>query len=305
MLYAICYSADISAPKMEILDTPQGRITVFTQGITITDKDTKITGKNAVFFEKENKAKISDSLLITTPQLSITADTAYYDFNEKTTILKGQVLVESETLRIETPFLTFEQGKKFVKAQDNVTIKEKLQNIRILSKIGEYNFTDALGSVDSFPTLYIERSETTVVSSRRMILKNRDSQFLAIESVSAQINKTILKCDTLLFFINDDSGFALGNPRVLDSQNHLSGKSIRFYFFEQDSNVNIQDQSSLKTVKVSDNAQATYITDNGGIVQVYGTNLSINYKNSDVDNIYIYGDSLNLVTGKYISKKEL
>ncbi len=304
LLFAICYSSDISAPKMEIVETPQGRTTVFPQGIVITDKNTRIIGKKAIFFERENKAKVYDSLFITTQQLNITADTAYYDFDAKITTLRGNVRVESDTLLINTTLMTFEQGKNFVRAYDNVSIREKLQNIRIMSKTGDYNFTDAVGSVDSFPTLFIERSDTTVVTSNKMILKNRESQFWAIESVSAQTNTSILKCDTLLFFIQEDSGFALGNPRVLDKENWLSGNSIRFYFFNQDSNLDIQDQSSLRTIKVFNNAQGKYITDEQGTVRVFGSNLSINYKDGEIDNIWISSDSINLVTGNYVSKKE-
>jgi lipopolysaccharide export system protein LptA len=300
----ILFASDISAPKMEIVETPQGRATVFPQGIVITDKNTKIIGKNAIFYERENKAKVYDSLLITTPQLSITADTAYYDFDAKTTMLKGNVIVESETLLINTSIMTFEQGKNLVKAHNDVSIREKLQNIKIISQTGEYNFSDAIGIVDSYPTLYIERSDTTVIKSGKMILMNRESQFLAIDSVSAQTNTSILKCDTLLFYIQEDSGFALGNPMVLDKDNHLTGKSIRFYFFSDDSTVDIKDQSSLKTVKVSDNAQAKYLTDDGGTVQVFGSNMSINYKDGEVNNVWIYSDSLNLVSGNYVSKKE-
>lgn len=299
------FAADISAPKMEIIDSPQGRMTVFPQGITITDKDMKITGKNAIFYEKENKAKIYDSLLIISPRFTITADTADYSFAEKKTNLKGNVIVESETLQIKTPFLTFEQGRNLVKAQDGVIIKEKQQNLTIFSKTGEYNFNEALGIVDSFPTLQIERSDTTIVNSRKMILKNRQFQFFAIDSVSAKTGKTILMCDTLLFFINEDSGFALGNPKVLDKQNQISGKTIRFYFSQEDSIKKTQEKSALKTVKIIDAASATYITDDGGILQVQGNIISINYKHGDIDNIEVSGDTLNLVSGQFTPKQEL
>lgn len=299
------FAADISAPKMEIIDSPQGRMTVFPQGIIITDKDTKITGKNAVFYEKENKAKISDSLLIVSPQFSITADTAYYSFAEKKTILRGEVRVESETLRIETPTLIFEQGKNLVKAQDSVIIKEKLQNLTIFSKVGEYNFNEALGMIDSFPTLQIERSDTTIIHSKKMILKNRQSQFLAIDSVSATTGKTILRCDTLLFYIKEDSGVAFGNPKILDKQNQISGKTIKFYFSQDENNQQSQEKSALKTVKILEAANANYLTEDGGKLDVQGNIFSINYKNGDVDNIIVSGDTLNFVTGQYIPKQEL
>jgi lipopolysaccharide export system protein LptA len=306
-LIAISYlfAADISAPKMEILDTPEGRVTSFPQGITITDKDAIITGKNALFYERDNRAKIFDSLLINTPQFKITADTAYYQFTEKKSMLKGNVKVESETLLINTPILTFEQGRNLVKAHDSVSLKEKQQNLTIESKYGEYNFTDAVGIADSSPTLYIERSDTTVIKSNKMMLDNKNDKFFAIDSVSAVSAKSTLKCDTLLFFIKEDSGLAYGHPRVFDSKNQINGNLIKFYFAKTDSQQNIQDKTSLKNVKVLQAANATYTTDDGGILEVFGNIFSISYKNGDIDYITVSSDTLSNVTGKFTPKKEL
>lgn len=299
------FAADISAPKMEILDTPEGRVTSFPQGIIITDKDATITGKNALFYERDNRAKIFDSLLITTPQFRITADTAFYQFDEKKTTLRGNVKVESETLLINTPVLTFEQGRNLVTAHDNVNLKEKQQNLTIISRFGQYNFTDAIGIADSSPTLYIERSETTIVKSNKMILDNRKALFTAIDSVSVVTAKSTLKCDTLIFFIKADSGLAFGHPKVYDSKNQINGNMIKFFFANADTQENVQDKTSLRKVKVLQAGNATYVTDDGGILEVFGDFFSINYKDGDVDYITISSDTLSYVKGKYTAKKEL
>jgi len=307
LLAVSCYlfAADISAPKMEIVDTPDGRTTVFPQGITIIDKDNKITGKYAVFYEKENRAIISDSVKIVNPQLKIIADTAFYSFAEKKSNLTGKVQVESETLKIETPNLTFEQSRNFVKAQDGVKIREKLQNLTVIGKIAEYNFTDGLGTVDSSPTLYIERSDTTVIQSTKMILKNKESQFLALDSVTAKAGNTILTSDTLLFFIKDDSGIATGNPKIFDNKNIILGKTIKFYFGEDDSMGSSTDRTVLKTIKILESASANYVTSDSGRLEVEGNIFSINYKDGDIENIRVFGDSLNFVSGKFYPKEKL
>lgn len=305
LLFALCYSADISAPKMQIIDTPQGRTTVFPQGITITDKDMTITGKNAVFYEAENRAIITDSILITNPQFTITADTGYYYFSDKKSNLKGNVVLESDTLRITTPNLTFEQSRNIVKAHNGILIREKIRQITIFGETGEYNFKDATGLIDSSPIVHIERKDITIIKSARMLLKNNEARFWAIDSVSAKTGNTILKCDTLLFFIQEDSGIAIGNPQVIDSKNRITGNTIRFYFGEEDSIDTADDQTVLKMAKITQSASAYYVTDDGGIVEVSGNLFTINYLNGDIENIIIIGEGQNKVSGKYFPKEEL
>lgn len=298
-------AADISAPKMEILDTPEGRMTVFPLGITILDKDTKITGKHAIFYEKENRAKIYDSLLIISPQFTVTAETAFYSFAEKKSNLRGNVVLESDTLKILTTNLVFEQSKNIVKASEGVVIREKLQRLTITGRNAEYNFTDASGIVDSLPTLQIERADTTVVKSNKMLLDNKESRFWAIDSVSAEAGNTILRCDTLLYFIKEDSGLAMGRPQIVDKQNRIAGKDIRFYFSQEDSSNQSSDRSSLKIVRIIESANANYVTDEGGLLEVQGNIFMIYYLNGDIDNIKVFGDTLGNVSGKYYPKEKL
>ena len=304
-LCAVCYSADISAPKMEIIDTPDGRTTVFSQGITIIDKDNQITGKYAVFYERGNFARITDSVRIINPQMNISADTAIYYFDNKWSNLKGNVQVESDTLKIETSDLIFEQSKNIIKTNTYITIREKKQNLTIVGYVAEYNFTEGTGVIESLPVLYIERKDTTVIRSAKMVLNNRESQFFAIESVTAKTGNTILKCDTLLFFTMEDSGIALGNPRIFDKESWINGTIIKFYFGNSDSAGESDNQNELRTVKIIESANTHYITQDGGILEVSGNLFAINYLNGDIEYIRIFSDSLNIISGTFTPKEEL
>ncbi|MEO0076246.1 MAG: LptA/OstA family protein [candidate division WOR-3 bacterium] len=300
------FAADITAPKMELIDSENGRLTVFPEGIVISDKDMKITGKRAIFFEKDNRAIIKDSLTITNPQYTITADSAIYSFTEKISVLQGNVVVESDTLEIRTNELIFDQRQNLVKSQQGLVIKEKRQNILVSSKIGEYDFNQALGITDSLPTLFIFRSDTTVISSKKMVLDNNQYQYYAVESVTVKNKDSYLYCDTLLFFVKEDSGVAFANPRISENENQLSGEKIWFYFDSQDSVLNGNESKSLNKIRVDNNVNAKYFTKENGVVEINNAKyLIINYQDNEVKNIYITGDSLNLISGTYRTKEKL
>ncbi|MEO0092265.1 MAG: hypothetical protein ABIK61_06125 [candidate division WOR-3 bacterium] len=296
-------AAEISAPKMEIIDTERGRATYFPQGITITDKDTKITGTNALFWERDNVAQISQ-VLIQNPQFNITAETAYYFFDEKKTILKTAVKVESETLLIETANLTLNNLSNIVYCESDIIIKEKTQNIEATGKRARYDFKEQIGIIDSQPILKIigqTDKDAIIIRSYKMILKNRDSQFLAIESINAQTENTVLKCDSLVYFLKGDSGYANGNPKVIDKDNYAQGEIIKFFFREDSAQSN---SISLNTVKIINSAIANYNTEDGE-VEVWGKIFSIHYQDGKPNMIIIQSDDISRVTGKYVFREEL
>jgi lipopolysaccharide export system protein LptA len=301
VIVVFIFAADIQAPKMEIVDSEQGRLTIFPQGIVVTDKENKISGKYAVFYERANRAQICDSVMIENPRFTITADTVLYSFHEKSSLLNGNVIVESDTLRIETASLLFKQSQNIITTQTDVKIKEKKQRLTIFSKKGMYNFADDFGVVDSEPVLYIERDDTTIVRGQKMVLENNAARFMVTSNVSAKTNQTILSCDSLIFYTDHDYGIAQVNPRITENENLLFGNTIEFYFAET-ANSN---KTSLSNIRVLEQAHATYLTNDGGLLKVQGDEFLIYYEDGDIKQVKIFSDSLNYISGTFISKQKL
>ncbi len=306
LLIVICYhliAAEITAPKMEIIDTEQGRATSFPQGITIIDKETKITGTNALFWERDNVAEIFQ-VLIETPQFKITAETARYFFDEKRTMLKKTVRVESETLLIVTENLTLNNLANIVYSESDIFIREKIHNIEATGKNAQYNFKEQIAIIDIQPRLKIignSEDDAVVIQSRKMFLKNREAQFYALESVYAYSANTILQCESLIFYLNGDSGLARGNPKVIDNQNDAQGEVIKFFFGEDTSSAK---NLSLNTVQIINSAVANYYSEDGK-VEVWGKIFSIHYQAGKPYMIRIQSDNSSVVSGKYIFKEEI
>jgi lipopolysaccharide export system protein LptA len=261
----IGWAADIEAGKMEILNTQEGRVTVFKEGVVIIDRETKITAQNAIFYESKNLAIVYDSVKITNPSATIKSDTANYYLSERKTILKGNVLVIQESLEITAPELIVEYQKDLASAQNGFLISEKPHSIEMTGKTGEYSLNREEGIIDSLPYFEINKNETLKVISQKLSFKNKEHFAAASGKVLVTSGHAILTCDSLTYNWEKDSGTALGQPVLKEDNNKIEGNTI--YFFAR--------EAKLERMKVEGEAFGNYFNDEGDRVEIGGDLLSI------------------------------
>lgn len=270
-------AADIEAGKMEILNTEDGRVTVFKDGVTIVDGDTKITAQNAIFYERKNLAVVYDSLKITNPSATIKSDTANYYLSERKTILKGNVLVTQESLEIKAPELIVEYQKDLASAQNGFSISEKPHSIEITGKTGNYLLNREEGIIDSLPYFEINKNETLKVISQKLSFKNKEHFAAASGKVLVTTGHAILTCDSLTYNWENDSGTALGQPVLKEDNNRIEGNTIYFFAHE----------AKLERMKVEGEAYGNYFNDEGDRIEIGGDLLSIFFTDGKTNSIEV------------------
>ena len=70
LLPTVAVAAEITANKMAILNTEQGRVTVFEDGVSIVDGETRISASRVEFHDAENRAVISGGVSIVMPRFA-------------------------------------------------------------------------------------------------------------------------------------------------------------------------------------------------------------------------------------------
>ncbi len=283
------YAADIEAGRMEILNTPEGRVTVFKNGVSIIDRETKIIAQNARFYEDKNFVIVHDSVNITNPSAIIISDTANYYLDERITILKGNVKVTQESLEITAPELTVEYQKDRASAKKGFVIVEQAHSIQITGITGEYYLNREEGVIDSQPQLLVEQEETLKVYSQKLSFKNKAATAFASGKVKATSGQAVLLCDTLIYNWEKDSGKAFVDPILKENNNELKGKTI--YFFAR--------EGKLERMEIEGDASGYYYNDVGDKVVVEGESLhlffsegktySISVKNVQLGKLYRHG----------------
>ncbi|MEO0093155.1 MAG: LptA/OstA family protein [candidate division WOR-3 bacterium] len=277
LLLAVANAADIEANKMEILNTEEGRVTVLSNGVTIIDRDTKITANSARFWESKNLVILADSIKIENPSATIRSDTANYYLTERKTILKGNVLVAQESLAIFAPQLTVEYQKDRAYTQAGFVIVEKTHSLKITGKTGEYLFNQEVGRVDSLPYLEFTKNETLALSCQKLLFKNKAKLAIAIGKVKVQSKEAILTCDSLIYFWERDSGVAYQKPMLKEKNNELSGQTM--VFLAQD--------SELKQIEIVGDASGQYYNEEGDKVEISGSNLSLRFAEGKIYSILV------------------
>ena len=271
------FAADIEAGKMEILNTEEGRVTVFKDGVTIVDRETKITAQNALFYESKNLVIVRDSVKIVNPSATIRSDTADYYLSERKTILKGNVRVLQESLEIRAPQLIVEYQKDIANAQNGFIIFEKRHSIEITGKTGVYFLNKEEGVIDSLPHLEAKQHETLEVTSRRLSFKNKENLAVASGKAVVTSGKVVLACDTLVYNWEKDSGKAIGKPILKENNNEVMGKTI--YFFAK--------RGELERMQIEGEASGNYYNEEGDKVEISGESLSLLFSAGKTNSIAV------------------
>lgn len=290
LLICNLHAADIEAGKMEILNTEDGKVTVFKEGVTIIDRDTKITAQNARFYENKNLAIVHDSVIITNPSAIIKSDTANYYLDVRKTIFRGNVVVTQESLEIKAPELTVEYQNDRASAKNGFIIIEQPNSIQITGQTGEYFLNKEEGMIDSLPQLEVKKNETLQVFSQKLSFKNKTKLALASGSVKAISGNAILVCDTLIYNWERDTGKATGNPILKENNNEVKGSKI--YFLVQ--------EGELKQMVIEGEALGNYYTNQGGKVEIKGESLRLFFSEGKTNSIAVK----NVQSGKFYRKEE-
>ena len=290
LLICCLHAADIEAGKMEILNTPDGKVTVFKEGVTIIDRETKITAQNARFYENKNLAIVYDSVVIINPSAIIKSDTANYYLDVRKTIFRGNVTVTQESIEIKAPELTVEYKKDRASAKNGFIIIEQPNSIQITGQTGEYFLDKEEGMIDSLPYLEIKKNETLQVFSQKLSFKNKAKSALATGRVKAISGKAVLACDTLIYNWESDSGKASGNPILKENDNEVKGRIIYFLVHE----------GELDQMVIEGEALGNYYTNQGGKVEISGESLRLFFSEGKTNSIAVK----NVRSGKFYRREE-
>ena len=135
----LIHAAEITATKMAILNTDQGKVTEFEDGVVITDGGTKITAGKVDFYDQLNTAWIFGGVTITTPNSTVTADSARYLLGARQTYLDGHVVIQQEGLRVTSPSLVLDNGRDHVTTTSEIHIWDEKQGFEVAGIGGDYD----------------------------------------------------------------------------------------------------------------------------------------------------------------------
>lgn len=277
LLPVIALAANITANKMAILNTDSGKVTVFTDGVTIVDSATIIHAGEVEFYDVENRAVIHGGVNITTPTSQVSADSAEDMLGARKTYLYRNVTVRQKNLTITGQSMTMDNAVQQLLVDSEVDVVDAVRGVEVSGRAGTFNLASGDGTISGSPQLVLHRSNPMTVTGDEMELHQGAHYGQAVGDVKAVTGDAVLTCDTLVYFLDQDSARATGSPMLKQGDDTITGTLMSFFL----------DSVNLRRIAVAGKPK---LTQKDG--EITGDSVALQFAKGKLAEITVIGDSL-------------
>lgn len=225
------YATEITAERMVILNTEQGKVTLFEENVLVSDGATRITAPRMEFYDQHNRAIIhGGTLTITVSGTTVTAESAEYLVGEKRIRLYRNVVLRKDETVLASPRVVIDIPAERVFAFEGVKINDWRRGIEITGESGDFDLSSQDGSISGAARLEVSQARNLIIASQFLQLSNTEQTALATGGVTADVDDARLTCDTLWYFLDWDSAWAAGAPEVTMQDGRIIGERMDFRF---------------------------------------------------------------------------
>ncbi len=226
-----CWAMEIKAGKMEIVEEGGERRTHFSEGVSIKEEEVFILAKRGVFFPNLNLFLLLDSVAIEGEEGRLRGDSCLYFLERKECRLFGDVELTGKDLRCLTDVLVWDGNTGLARA-GKLSLFLEGKDILITGKDGVYDLREKKGEIGKEGTIFIIKEETTKVEGEKISYEGKQGRLSVYSKVKVRQAERTLLCDTLIYFLERDSGVALGEPYLFGEEEEVEGDLISFSFEE-------------------------------------------------------------------------
>lgn len=279
LVFLLCLTP-FSADKVEIIRENGESIVHLLGNVVIEDENTRITCSEASLNQTENYVILVHDVKIVDKNGEIKSNFAVYYFKEKKGYLKDSVSLITADQIISSDSLYYRGFEELVEMFDNVKIEDEKNNLIAYGDRGWYDLKKDEGYLVGAPRLEIirENKEPTDVRAREFQLINNSNTFYGFDSVVAIIDSITIYCDTFSYNLKTENG-TMTKPVILEKNNELKGETGQFKM----KNRNIESFNVQR-------GTSKYYTEEGSKNVVEGDSISIIFQDSKASRIIVEGE---------------
>lgn len=230
-----------TADRVEIVKEGDASIINLVGRVVIEPESTRITCREAQLNETDGYIKLYNEIRIADPGGDISAGQAVYYLREKKAYLYDSVKLATENEIITSDTLFYDSRRRIVEMNGGVKIDDAENNLIAYGGRGWYNLADETGSLVERPRLELARpakdslavkKEPMKVVAREFRLFGKRNMFWGYDSVQAEIDSIAVACDTFSYDLKTDRGIML-RPVVTQARNELTGVTGDFQLKEK------------------------------------------------------------------------
>ncbi|MBE0433245.1 hypothetical protein IBX73_07250 [candidate division WOR-3 bacterium] len=217
------------ADRVEIIEEERERIVYLLGNVVIESDEAVITCDEARISEAHGWVRLSGAVKVLDANGEINARSATYYFNENRAYLSDSVIIVTARERIMSDSLYYDGTRNWVEMYGDVLIEDDRNNMVVSGESGWYDLARDEGSLSGDPELRIMREDKTpiVVYANAFALLTRDDQFRGYDAVRAVIDSINIQCDTVSYDLRSEAG-EMVRPVIREKNNELTGTRGEF-----------------------------------------------------------------------------
>ncbi len=219
---------------MENVKGETGRLVHLIGDVHLYDDKVDIRGQQAWFSDAQNSLIVTDSIIIKTKDVTITADSMYFDISLRIAHLFRRVEVNKATTEITSPELIINLSNETSRVPFGARIRDTEEGIVISGDDLDYDFNAASGSLKRNPMLSDDNPNPEFwIKSKTMFLNQKNHTAEANEKVHIWADNSNVHCDYVILHYRDNYGNASGNISLISSDGNITADSANFVFKER------------------------------------------------------------------------
>jgi lipopolysaccharide assembly outer membrane protein LptD (OstA) len=279
LFFLLCLTP-FSADKVEIIRENGKSIVHLLGNVVIEDENTRITCSEASLNQTENYVVLVHDVKIVDKNGEIKSNFAVYYFKEKKGYLRDSVFLITTDQIISSDSLYYNGIEEMVEMFDNVKIEDRKNNLIGYGNRGWYDLKEDEGHLVNAPRLEIirENKEPIDVRAREFQLISNSNTFYGFDSVVAIVDSITIYCDTFSYNLKTENGIMI-KPVILEKNNELKGETGQF-------SIRNNGIESLSVQK----GWSKYYTDEGSKNIVEGDTITIIFHDGKASRIIVEGE---------------
>jgi lipopolysaccharide export system protein LptA len=267
------------ADKVEISKEGDERIVHLIGNVVIEGGETVITCTEATINEAYGWVKLFGAVRLVDENGEVNARSSIYYFKEARGYMSESVTVITADERIGSDSLYYDGARDSVEMYGNVVIEDVRNNMVVWGERGWYNLAADEGSLFGNPELRIMREDKApiVIHARAFKLLTKENQFYGFDSVQVVIDSINVRCDTFSYNLKVEAGEMI-RPVIREKNNELMGTHGDFTMKNKE----------IELLDVI-NGKSVYYTKEGSKNTVEGEKITVTFSDGKARSIRVEG----------------
>ncbi len=209
----------------------------------------------AVYYTKQNRIDFTGSVHLLDGRRTIDAQKVEYYPDTRLAVCMGDVRIRNGQDSLSAGYFAYNFKSSRVEAEKKVYIQDRKHLVQIWGEKSLYLANTHFARVENKTKLMridsLKNDTLLITAGKLEYQEQKPTQAMATDSVWIRQDKLKARCDTAIYFVDDEKVLLSAQPQAWYEDNAMSGRRIRIQL----------DSMEVKTIHISEKAKAVSLAD--------------------------------------------